>query len=156
MESFEYGKGLLKYLTLLALSMVFWATASSAAELSEIEAGPFEFEARIMAIDLDNNLLVIAEEDIFLRSSILNGKKVWKTKFTTMEGNAVSVNAFQLRDRVLVKGNKSLSGVLTADSIEITASTDQIGKDKKKENTGPNLPPKGSSTIYKEDGVWKN
>ncbi len=114
-------------------------------------------EASIMEIDLDNELMIVAEKDVRLLSQMVDGKKVWKTVFVDDKGNSISAATFRKRDRVLVHGEKTTSGAIEArEIVKITEQTTTERKtyDTKSEDANFNkpLPPE----IRLEGGVWKN
>ena len=65
----------------------------------------FELKANVMAIDPIRNLAIIAEKEFKLLSHYdEKGKKVWDTRFLDKEGNQITPDQIEKRDRVLVRG----------------------------------------------------
>ncbi len=151
-----YKNALVLDCVLLVVYTLLSATVSIAASQvdPEDEAGPFKINATIMEINLNTNLIVIGEKNIYLRSSKNNGQKVWNTVFEDAKGKKISVDDLKYRDRVLVNGNKSLSGVMKADSVTLIKSAESTEQGKVNQEAGSTT--QRSLPVYQEKGVWKN
>jgi hypothetical protein len=110
---------------------------------------PFTISAPIMEIDLENNLLVVAEEKIYFLAITQNGIKKWKTIFMNADGQDISAQDLQLRARVIVEGEKSASGKIEAHKIILQAEKKEKTESKSNESTS-------GSSIRLNNGVWKN
>lgn len=84
---------------------------------AENESGFVQLQAKVMAIDLINNLAIIAEEEFkLLYHYDKHGKKVWDTRFLDKEGNQITPDQIEKRDRILVRG-KTDNGTIIAREI---------------------------------------
>lgn|GEM_PF-1550731 len=112
----------------------------------------FEFTARIMKIDLDHNLMIVAEEEIHLLSTTQGNKKIWQTHFVDAAKKTIPVQRFKNKDKVFVLGNRTSSGAIEAEVVALLVpATDKIKiSPQQQDNTVPPAP------TYQEGGVWKN
>nr|WP_319490937.1 hypothetical protein [uncultured Desulfobacter sp.] len=102
---------------LIVFSLVIFNGMCGMGIAAEDESVPIKFKAKVMAIDLINNIVVIAEQKFKLVSHRdKHGKKVWDTRFLDKEGNQISPDQIEKRDRVLVHG-KNDSGTIIAEEV---------------------------------------
>lgn len=77
----------------------------------------FELKAKVMTIDPIRDLAIIAEKEFKLLSHYdENGEKVWDTRFIDKEGNQITPDQIEKRDRVWVRG-KNDNGTIIAREI---------------------------------------
>lgn len=139
---------------LFSLASISHADDGNTQSISVAEV-PVEFTAPIMSIDLDNNLMVVAEKDIFLRSTLEDGKKRWITDFVDQNGQSIPASTFKVRDRVHITGMGKGEMAVTAETIRLLASLggskDQsMSTTEKKTTSTSGTPPK------LVNGVWSN
>ncbi|MDY0268505.1 hypothetical protein [Trichloromonas acetexigens] len=79
---------------------------------------PYRLDAGVMYIVPDDNLAIIAEKEIHLKSHIEKGIKVWDTRFIDAQDKEINLSTFKKRDRVLVTGSIE-NGKITADEIRL-------------------------------------
>nr|WP_320013428.1 hypothetical protein [uncultured Desulfobacter sp.] len=81
------------------------------------ESGFVQLQAKVMTIDLFRNLVIIAEKKFkLLYHYDKNGEKIWDTRFLDKEGNQITPDRIEKRDRVLVRG-KNDNGTIIAREI---------------------------------------
>nr|WP_319392834.1 hypothetical protein [uncultured Desulfobacter sp.] len=81
------------------------------------ESDLVKLKAKVMVIDLINDIVIIAEQKFKLMSHRdKHGTKVWDTRFLDKEGNQISPDQIETRDRVLVHG-KNDSGTIIAKEV---------------------------------------
>lgn len=76
-----------------------------------------------MDIVSDENVVIVAEKEIFLKSHDEKGKKVWDTRFLDIKDQLIDLDIIKLRDRVLVTGSVD-GGKITADEIRLLEPAD--------------------------------
>ena len=82
------------------------------------ESDLIELKAKVMAIDLINDLAIIAEEKFKLMSHYdRNGEKVWDTRFLDKEGNQIDPDQIEKRARVLVRGKNDKGTIIALEII---------------------------------------
>nr|WP_321400256.1 hypothetical protein [uncultured Desulfobacter sp.] len=81
------------------------------------ESDLIKLKAKVMVIDLINNIVIVAEQKFKLISHRdKHGTKVWDTRFLDKEGNQISPDKIETRDRVLVHG-KNDNGTIIAKEV---------------------------------------
>lgn len=110
-----------------------------------------ELNAKIMEIDLENNLLIVGEQYVRLQVSMDNFQKRWITLFNNQNGEFINPRSLKATDRVIVKGETQKSGEILANEVMFIEKTESSSPRKKvpssKQNTGD---------IHKDNGVWVN
>ncbi len=151
-----FGQNLAGHIKVLLLCGLFLAVAALPSEGRADETTAYELNASVMEIDLGNNLIVVAEKEIHLLSRLEDGVKKWETVFKNDSGREISVNTLQVRDNVLIKGNKSTTGILTADEVTLLpAEQESLKKGQVKQQPESAAQP-SSTPVRLEGGVWKN
>ena len=97
---------------ILIFICIFTTTAIAA------EASLFEIRAKIMLLQLDEDLAIIAEKEIHLKAHFEHGKKVWDTLFLDTQGNVMDPTDLQERDRVYVLGAVT-NDTIVADEVRL-------------------------------------
>lgn len=140
--------------TLPFLCFAFSAGTPACAEEQRNVTGnssAFELNAAIMEIDLDNAYLVVAEEKLSLSHTTQQGKKEWKTEVLDTKGQKITIESLRQKDRVMVEGTKTPSGIMNAHKITLLADEEALGKTETHSSSKQT-----SSPIKLQDGVWKN
>ncbi|WP_319574490.1 hypothetical protein [uncultured Desulfobacter sp.] len=76
-----------------------------------------QIKAKVMDINLFRNQAIIAEKEFKLLYHYgANGEKVWDTRFLDKDGNQITPDQIEKRDRVLVRG-KNDNGTIIAREI---------------------------------------
>ncbi len=114
----------------------------------------FELRATIMEVDPANDLMIIAEKEIHLRSYLKDGKKKWKTIFLDDDGEKISVTSFKQYDNVIVKGEKNSLGVMLADEITLLPVDQAVRGKKVKQKPDKTMQP--ATPVHLEGEVWVN
>lgn len=78
----------------------------------------YELDADVMYVVPDENLLVAAEREIYLRWHIERGTKIVDTRIINDAGEDVDFSVIKSRDRVQIVGSKK-DGRITADEIRL-------------------------------------
>ena len=145
------------YPAVLLISLLLISTVTCLARNqnnADEQAPSFELNARIMEIDLANNRMVVAEEEIHLLSTMKGGEKIWQTHFVDAKKKSeIPAQRFKKRDRVRVLGNKTASGVIDAVTIALLAPATAEKQQQSQQEQNITSP---SSTIHQEGGIWKN
>jgi hypothetical protein len=82
----------------------------------------YEIDADVMYVVPDDNLIVVAEREIYLRWHIERGTKIIDTRIVNATGEDIDLATIKSRDRVQVIGSKK-NGKITADEIRLLQST---------------------------------
>ena len=84
---------------------------------ADTESGIVKLKAKVMAVDLADDLAIIAEQEFKLLSHYdEEGEKVWDTLFLDKDGNPIAPDQIEQRDRVVVHGEND-AGTLIAREI---------------------------------------
>jgi hypothetical protein len=81
-------------------------------------SGPFEITSRIMEIDHGKNMLIVAENEIYV-VDVMVGEEHLLTVFSDAEGRAVSFESFARGQTVLVQGMQLPDGRVIAELIQL-------------------------------------
>lgn len=81
----------------------------------------YELDADVMYVVPDENLLVAAEREIYLRWHLERGTKIVDTRIINDAGEDVDFSAIKSRDKVQIVGSKK-DGRITADEIHVLQS----------------------------------
>lgn len=108
------------YLILVLLNFLLTFVLSSQSLMAENgeSSDSYRLDAGVMYIVPDDNLAIIAEKEIHLKSHIEKGIKVWDTRFIDAQDKEINLSTFKKRDRVLVTGSIE-NGKITADEIRL-------------------------------------
>jgi len=111
---------------LLAIPVILlWWPSQSAAASQQITpealrySGPFEVTSRIMEIDPDKGLLVVAEKEIYVVDLTVGGEHL-STHLSDAEGEPLSFDALSSGQTVRVQGIELPDGRVLAELIQIT------------------------------------
>jgi hypothetical protein len=104
--------------------IVYWCPNQSRAASKPITpeellySGPFEITSRIMEIDHGKNMLIVAENEIYV-VDVMVGEEHLLTVFSDAEGRAVSFESFARGQTVLVQGIQLPDGRVIAELIQL-------------------------------------
>ena len=90
-------------------------------------SGPFEITSRIMEIDLEKKLLVVAEKEIHVVNLII-GEEHLLTLLSDAEGEPLSFDALTPGQTVRVQGVELPDGRVLAEMIQITTEQSHRGQ----------------------------
>lgn len=116
-------------LSILTLTLIiYWSlslnqsgAASTPITPEELKySGPFEITARIMEIDLAKNMLVVAENKIYV-VDVMVGDEHLLTVLADAQGGTLAFEAFAPGQTVLVQGLQLPDGRVIAELIQIAA-----------------------------------
>ncbi|MEJ2170182.1 MAG: hypothetical protein P8X90_32175 [Desulfobacterales bacterium] len=114
-------------LTILTLTLIIcWSLNQSGAASEPITpeeleySGPYEITARIMEIDPPKNMLVVAENKIYVVDVIVGAEHLL-TMLADAQGGAITFEAFAPGQTVLVQGLQLPDGRVIAEKIQIVA-----------------------------------
>jgi hypothetical protein len=121
-------------LAILTLALIiYWSPNQSGAASKPITpeelkySGPFEITARIMEIDQAKNMLIVAENEIYV-VNVMVGAEHLLTVLTDAQGAAVAFESFARGQTVLVKGLQLPDGRVIAELIQIAAEQAPFGQ----------------------------
>ncbi|MDK9709488.1 MAG: hypothetical protein OEL83_20815 [Desulforhopalus sp.] len=138
------------FLTIVCSLAFTWASLAYSEDQSNdtMSSATNEFRAAIMEIDLDNNMMVIAEKSVILPFTLQDNTKIWDTEFLDGTGQRMSVNLFKKGDRVLVEGKEISSESIRASKIKLLSrkKAKNLSADESEQEDLPTL----------QGGVWKN
>jgi hypothetical protein len=147
-------------ITILCLFVVPFTTFSSFASENELgnkdNSSEVGFKSTIMDIDLNSNLIILAEKRFYLQHTIVEGKKRWITDFLDSNENEISVKVLKPKDLIYIVGKETPSGDIEASLIKLLKSSAATPSEDEAKG-GPNsLNETPSSLPQLKDGVWKN
>lgn len=90
-------------------------------------SGPFELTSRIMDVDPGKNMLIVAENEIYV-VDIMVGTEHLLTVLAGAEGGAVSFESFVRGQTVLVRGLQLPDGRVIAELIQIAGEQSSGGQ----------------------------
>lgn len=111
-------------------------------------AESFTRDAKIMEIDLPNNVIVVGEKYIHLQSRGTGSTKTWSTKFISSSGATVNPKTLFVGQPVVANGDILDNGDWVADEVTVM--------DEEKQETTDKVQDTANSEIKLEDGVWSN
>lgn len=90
---------------------------SNAITPSDLEySGPFELSARIMEIDYGNNMLIVAEIEIYV-VDLMIGAEYIKTVISDADGGAILFDSLDRGQTVMMRGMKLPDGRVIAEEL---------------------------------------
>jgi len=110
------------WIILTVTLVIYWCpnpgqADSDAITPSDLEhSGPFEFSATIMEIDYGKNMLIIAENEIYV-VDIMIGSEYIKTVISNANGGAILFDSFDRGQTVMVRGMKLPDGRVIAEEL---------------------------------------
>lgn len=108
---------------LVALLLTSTFALGEESDLSEIfKQGSYaRHNAKIMAIDVGENIMIIAEKTVkWLQYVDQNGVTQYQTQLLSASGKELSIADFKVKDRVIVQGVKLPDGTIVASDITKT------------------------------------
>ncbi len=112
----------------------------------------FELNAKIMEIDLSNDIIIIAEKTIYLPSTMQNKEKQWQTILVDSQGQLMAIKNLKPLDSVLVEGVTNANGNMEAHKITFISSDKKV-EVKEVQNVEIMQP---ATQIRKKNGTWTN
>ena len=95
-----------------------WAASKPITPEELLYSGPFELTSRIMDIDSGQNMLIVAEKEIYV-VDVMVGEEHLLTVLSDAAGGAVSFESFARGQTLLVRGLQLPDGRVIAELIQI-------------------------------------